>query len=69
MGGMQDKRQQPGQPSKGPEETGTEPKRPASQDPARPQQPEKASRSLDDETKRRREEDLVSEGDVEGDEL
>ncbi|MFD3808677.1 hypothetical protein ACFWSF_34605 [Streptomyces sp. NPDC058611] len=69
MGGMQDKRQQPGRPSKGPEETGTERKRPAGPGPARPQQPEKTSRSLDDETKRRREEDLVNEGDVEGDEL
>ncbi|MFD3805975.1 hypothetical protein ACFWSF_21690 [Streptomyces sp. NPDC058611] len=35
----------------------------------RPQQPEKSSHHLDEETKRRREEDHVNEGDVEGDEL
>lgn len=70
MGGTQDKRQQPGQPGKGPDEVGTERKRP-SQDPSRtrPQQPEKPSRGMDEESKRRREEDLLREGDIEGDEL
>ncbi|MFD3808135.1 hypothetical protein ACFWSF_19180 [Streptomyces sp. NPDC058611] len=66
---MQDKRQQPGQREKGPEKTETERQQSAGRNPARPQQPEKASRGLDGETKRRREEDLVNEGDVEGDEL
>ncbi|MFD3679190.1 hypothetical protein [Streptomyces sp. NPDC058613] len=69
MGGMQDKPQQPGHSGKGPEGTGAERRQSAGRDPARPQQPEKASPGLDEETKRRREEDLVSEGDVEGDEL
>ncbi|MFD3549933.1 hypothetical protein ACFWUW_30860 [Streptomyces sp. NPDC058655] len=65
----QDKRQQPGRSSEGPEKTGTQRQPSAGRAPGRPQQPEKASRGLDEETKRRREEDLVSEGDVEGDEL
>ncbi|WP_411107686.1 hypothetical protein [Streptomyces sp. cmx-4-9] len=65
----QDKRQQPGQSGKGPEETEAERRQSAGRAPARQQQPEKTSRGLDEETKRRREEDLVSEGDVEGDEL
>ncbi|MGW5849869.1 hypothetical protein ACWFQ8_18270 [Streptomyces sp. NPDC055254] len=69
MGGMQDNRQQPGQSGKGPEKTGTQGQPSAGRAPARPQQPEKTSHGLDEETKRRREEDLVSEGDVEGDEL
>lgn len=68
MGGTQDKRQ-PGQSGKGPDELGTGPERPAGQGQARPQQPEKPSRSPDEEAKRRREADRLREGGIEGDEL
>lgn len=70
MGGTQDKRQQPGQPGKGPDEMGTPRKRPTGQDPVRPQQPEKPSPSQgQDESKRRREEDPPREEDAMGNEL
>ncbi len=68
MGGTQDKRQQPGQSGKGPDELGTSPKRPTGQGQARPQQPEKPSRSPDDEARRRREADRLREGGAEEDE-
>lgn len=68
MDGTQDQRHQPGQTGKSTQETGQE-HRQATDLSHRPQQPEKASRGLDEETKRRREEDMVNEGDVEGDEL
>lgn len=61
MGGTQDKRQRPGQPGKGPEETGQGHQAAGSSH--RPQQPEKVSRSLKGETKRHRQEDMASEGD------
>ncbi|MFD6967106.1 hypothetical protein [Streptomyces sp. NPDC059979] len=74
MGGTQDKRQpgpsgQSGPSGKGPDEIGTGPKHPTGKNPTRPQQPEKVSRHPDDEARRRREEDRLREGDVEGDEV
>ncbi|WP_411105240.1 hypothetical protein [Streptomyces sp. cmx-4-9] len=64
MGATQDKRWQPDQPGNGPYKA-AEHKGPG-QDLAGRQ---RSSHHLDEETKRRREEDMVKEGDVEGDEL
>lgn len=66
MGGTQDKPSQPDQPGKSVQKPGQEHQRTGLH---RSRQPETSSRGLDEETKRRREEDMVSEGDVEGDEL
>lgn len=73
MGGKQDKRQQPGQSGKGPDEMDAQHKRPGGQNPThhqQPGQPAKPSRGKGqeaDESTRRRDDDLLREEDLHDD--